>query len=131
MKILLDKGAEAGLDMSSIQCASVGGEALPPSLRQALKELGVASVVQSYGTADLGLIAYESEAMEGMILDEGVIVEIVRRHVTDIHEGAVTTRPSKDGNYLAVTVTIEASSKQQLDAIYQDLSDHPLVLMAL
>ncbi len=60
-----------------------------------------------------------------------LVVEIVRRHVVDINEGAVTSRPSKDGNYLAVTVIIEASSKQQLDAIYQDLSDHPHVLMAL
>jgi uncharacterized protein len=59
-----------------------------------------------------------------------LVVEIVRRHVPD-HEQAVTTRPSKDGNYLAVTVLIQASSKQQLDAIYQDLTDHPLVLMAL
>jgi hypothetical protein len=60
-----------------------------------------------------------------------LVVEIVRRHVVDINEGAVTSRPSKDGNYLAVTVIVEASSKQQLDAIYQDLSDHPHVLMAL
>ncbi len=60
-----------------------------------------------------------------------LVVEIIRRHVSDLHEGAVTTRPSKDGTYLAVTVTVEASSKQQLDAIYQDLSDHPHVLMAL
>ena len=60
-----------------------------------------------------------------------VVVEIVRRHAPNFHEGAVTTRPSKDGNYIAVTVHIEASSKQQLDAIYQDLTDHPHVLMAL
>jgi len=60
-----------------------------------------------------------------------VVVEIVRRHAPDLHEGAVTTRPSKDGNYLAVTIVIEATSKQQLDAIYQDLTDHPHVLMAL
>ncbi len=60
-----------------------------------------------------------------------LVVEIVRRHAPDIHEGAVSTRPSKDGNYISVTITIEASSKQQLDAIYQDLSDHPHVLMAL
>ena len=60
-----------------------------------------------------------------------VVVEIVRRHAPDLNEGAVTTRPSKDGNYLAVTIVIEATSKQQLDAIYQDLSDHPHVLMAL
>jgi putative lipoic acid-binding regulatory protein len=60
-----------------------------------------------------------------------LVVEIVRRHAPDLHEGAVTTRPSKDGNYLAVTILIEATSKQQLDAIYQDLTDHPHVLMAL
>jgi uncharacterized protein len=59
-----------------------------------------------------------------------LMIEIVRRHVPD-QERAVTTRPSKDNNYLAVTVLIEATSKQQLDAIYQDLTDHPLVLMAL
>jgi putative lipoic acid-binding regulatory protein len=60
-----------------------------------------------------------------------VVVEIVRRHAQDLHEGAVTMRPSKDGNYLAVTILIEATSKQQLDAIYQDLTGHPHVLMAL
>lgn len=60
-----------------------------------------------------------------------LVVEIVRRHVVDINEGAVSTRPSKDGNYMAVTVIVEATSKQQLDAIYQDLTDHPHVLMAL
>ncbi|PHQ68641.1 MAG: AMP-dependent synthetase [Sneathiella sp.] len=78
LRILLEKAAETGMDMSSLTHASVGGEALPPSLRVTLKEMGMASVVQSYGTADLGLIAYESGAMEGMIIDEGVIVEIVR-----------------------------------------------------
>jgi putative lipoic acid-binding regulatory protein len=60
-----------------------------------------------------------------------VVVEIVRRHIVDIKEGAITTRPSKDGNYTAVTILIEATSKHQLDAIYQDLSDHPEILMAL
>lgn len=60
-----------------------------------------------------------------------LVVEIVRRHVVDINESAVSTRPSKDGNYMAVTVIVEATSKQQLDAIYQDLTDHPHVLMAL
>ncbi|USG61637.1 AMP-binding protein [Sneathiella marina] len=78
LRILLEKGQEADLDMSSITQASVGGEALPPSLRSTLIDLGMQSVVQSYGTADVGLIAYESDAMEGMIIDEGVIVEIVR-----------------------------------------------------
>ncbi len=59
------------------------------------------------------------------------IIEIVRRHVEDINEGAIKTRPSKAGNYLSVTVTIEATSQEQLDAIYQDLTDCPEVIMAL
>ncbi|PKM13256.1 MAG: DUF493 domain-containing protein [Gammaproteobacteria bacterium HGW-Gammaproteobacteria-3] len=59
------------------------------------------------------------------------VVEIIRRHVGDIHEGAVQSRPSKGGKYIAITVTITATSKQQLDAIYQDLTDSPLILMAL
>ena len=60
-----------------------------------------------------------------------LVLEIVRRHAPDTKEDAVTTRPSKDGNFIAVTVMVEASSKKQLDAIYQDLTDHPHVLMAL
>ncbi len=76
LKILLDRAEESGTDASSIVRAGVGGEALPPGLRQELNERGV-FVLQSYGTADCGLIAYESEAMEGMILDERIIVEIV------------------------------------------------------
>ncbi|MCX7096570.1 MAG: DUF493 domain-containing protein [Methylococcales bacterium] len=58
-----------------------------------------------------------------------LVVEIIRRHVPEV--GTVTTRASKDGVYLAVTVIIEATSKPQLDAIYQDLTDHPHVLVAL
>ncbi len=77
LNIILDKAAELGTDVSSIKKALVGGEALPPSLRQSLAEKGVA-VRQCYATAELGLIAYESEAMQGMIIDEGVLVEIVR-----------------------------------------------------
>ncbi len=60
-----------------------------------------------------------------------IIEEIVRQHVKDIPEGAIQSRPSKNGNYVSITITIEATSKQQLDAIYQELSDHPDVLMAL
>ncbi len=62
---------------------------------------------------------------------DAIVVEIVRRHVGDIREGAVTSRPSKAGTYTAVTVVIEATSREQLDAIYQGLTDHPDVLMAL
>jgi len=59
------------------------------------------------------------------------IVQIIRRHVPDIQEGAVTSKLSRNGKYTSITVTIRASSKQQLDAIYQDLSDVPEVLVAL
>jgi phenylacetate-CoA ligase len=77
LKAILDKGAEAGLDLSSIAKALVSGGALFPSLRAEYRDRGVA-VLQCYATADVGLIAYESPATEGMIVDEGVIVEIVR-----------------------------------------------------
>lgn len=60
-----------------------------------------------------------------------VVVEIVRRHVRDIHEGAVTRRASKGGKYTSVTVVINASSKAQLDEIYRELSACPDVIMAL
>ena len=77
LNILLDRAAELGEDVSSIVKGLVSGEALPPSLRTAIGERGV-SVLQCYAVADVGLIAYESPALEGMILDEGVMVEIVR-----------------------------------------------------
>lgn len=77
LKLLLEKSRELGKPATSLKKALVGGEALPPSLRAEIKALGV-DVLQSYGTAELGLVAYESSAMEGMILDEDVIVEIVR-----------------------------------------------------
>ena len=59
------------------------------------------------------------------------VVEIVRQHVSDIKEDAITNKPSSGGKYTAVTVVIEATSKAQLDAIYQGLTDCPDVLMAL
>ena len=87
--ILLDKAAELGEDAGSIKKGLVSGEALPPSLRASLGERGVA-VMQCYATADVGLIAYESPALEGMILDEGAIVEIVRPGTGDpVAEGEV------------------------------------------
>lgn len=76
LKVILDKGAEMGLDLSRITRAVVGGGALFPSLRQEYADRGI-QCVQCYATADLGNVAYESPAMEGMIVDEGVIVEIV------------------------------------------------------
>ena len=60
-----------------------------------------------------------------------LVVEIVRRHVPDLRESAVSTRPSRGGKWLAVTVTIQAGNKAQLDAIYQDLTDHERIVMAL
>ncbi len=62
---------------------------------------------------------------------DSIVVEIVRQHAPDLGEGAVRTRPSSGGKYLAVTVTINATSKKQLDCIYQALTDHELVLMSL
>jgi phenylacetate-CoA ligase len=77
LKIILEKAEELGIALPSLAKASVGGEAFPPSLRDWMLARGVAAY-QSYGTADLGLIAYETSAREGLVLDEGVIVEIVR-----------------------------------------------------
>ena len=77
LKILLDTAAKTGKDAASIKRALVSGAALPASLREELKARGVA-VLQCYATAELGVIAYESEAREGMIVNESVIVEIVR-----------------------------------------------------
>jgi len=77
LKILLDKAAESGVDVSSLKKALVSGEAFPPSVRDALAARGVLGY-QAYATADLGVIAYESEAREGLISDEAVIIEIVR-----------------------------------------------------
>ncbi|MDK3016795.1 phenylacetate--CoA ligase family protein [Pseudodonghicola flavimaris] len=75
LKVILDKAEAMGLPLK-IAKAAVGGGALFPSLRQEYADRGIACL-QSYATADLGNIAYESAAMEGMIVDEGVIVEIV------------------------------------------------------
>ena len=78
LDIILEKGAELGRDLSSLKKALVSGEALPSSLRDKLRRAGVERVLQCYATAEAGLIAYESEAMEGMIVEEGVLLEIVR-----------------------------------------------------
>jgi phenylacetate-CoA ligase len=77
LKIMVDKAAEQGTALPSLRKALVSGEAFPPSLRDWLAERGIVGY-QCYATADLGLIAYETEAREGLVLDEHVIVEIVR-----------------------------------------------------
>jgi len=87
--VLLDAAAEMGLDCSSIVKAMVSGGALYPSLRQDYAARGI-SVLQCYATAELGLIAYESRPDEGMIVDEHLIVEIVRPGTGDpVPEGEV------------------------------------------
>lgn len=96
LKIILDKAEELNLDLSKITRAAVGGGALFPSLRAEYADRGI-KCLQNYATADLGNIAYESDAMEGMIIDEGVIVEIVTPGtgdpvaIGDVGEVVVTT----------------------------------------
>jgi len=82
LKLIVEKAAETGVDIASLKKAHVGAEYLPPALREAMRARGIA-VSQSYGSADLGSIAYESLAPDGspnpgMILDEGLLLEIVR-----------------------------------------------------
>ena len=83
LKIILAKADELGVALPSLTKASVGGEAFAPSLRDWLLARGI-TAYQSYGTADLGLVAYETTAREGLVLDEGVIVEIVRPGTGDV-----------------------------------------------
>ena len=89
LRILVEKAIETGSDISSMKKGLVGGEAFPPSLRDWFTARGMA-VYQCYATADLGLIAYETESREGLVIDEGVIVEIVRPGTGDpVAEGEV------------------------------------------
>ncbi len=77
LKIILEKALELGVPLPSVRRALVSGEAFPPSLRDWMAAHGV-DAYQCYATADVGLIAYETAAREGLVLDEGVILEIVR-----------------------------------------------------
>ncbi len=95
LKIILEKGEELGKDVSSIVKALVSGEAFPPSTRDFFHEQAI-NAVQCYATADLGLIAYESSAESGLIVDEGVYLEIVRPGTGD---------PVPDGEVGEVVVT--------------------------
>ena len=89
LKIILEKAAEMGVALPSVRKALVSGEAFPPSLRDWMTAKGV-DAYQCYATADVGLIAYETAAREGLVLDEGVIVEIVRPGTGDqVPEGEV------------------------------------------
>ena len=62
---------------------------------------------------------------------EADVVAIVRKHAPDLSEAAITNRPSGKGNYIAITVTVNATSKEQLDNIYLELNDHKSVVMTL
>jgi phenylacetate-CoA ligase len=89
LKILLDAGATAGKEVSSIKKAAVSGAAFPPSLQAEIKGRGI-DAYQIYATADLGVVAYETPAREGMIVMEDVLLEIVRPGTGDpVAEGEV------------------------------------------
>jgi phenylacetate-CoA ligase len=104
LKILLEKGREVGLDLTSLAVASVAAEALPAGLRAEFEALGIRTR-QWYGTADVGVIAYESAAGEGLIVDEGVLIEIVAPGTGD---------PVADGEIGEVVVTALASREYPL-----------------
>ncbi|MEK9776565.1 MAG: AMP-binding protein [Quisquiliibacterium sp.] len=100
LKLIVEKAEETGANIASLNKAHVGGEYLPPALRAALGERGI-RVMQSYASADLGLIAYESALAdgtlcEGMVLDESLILEIVRPGTGD---------PLPDGEVGEVVIT--------------------------
>jgi phenylacetate-CoA ligase len=94
LKLIVEKADELKVDISSLKRAQVGAEYLPPALRQALGTKGI-TVTQMYGSADLGLIAYESlgrdgAVTQGMILEEALLLEIVRPGTGDpVPEGEV------------------------------------------
>jgi phenylacetate-CoA ligase len=95
LKILLEKAESLGADLSSLRLAHVTGGAFTPDLKAFYKDRGI-DAYQSYGTADLGLVAYETSARDGLVIDEGVIVEIVRPGTGD---------PVPDGEVGEVIVT--------------------------
>ena len=105
LKILLDRAAEEGIDVSSLKKALVGAEALPASLRAELRSRGL-SVLQCYGTADLGIIAYESvdsggEVCPGMAVDEGIVLELVMPGTGE------PVAPGETGEVVVTTLTPE------------------------
>jgi phenylacetate-CoA ligase len=95
LKILIEKAEGKGLKLPSLTKALVSGEAFPPSLHDWIAAHGVKGT-QCYATADLGLIAYETSAREGLVIDEGVLVEIVRPGTGD---------PVPDGEVGEIVVT--------------------------
>jgi phenylacetate-CoA ligase len=105
LKILIDRAAETGNDITSLKKAMVGAEAFPSVLRGEFRANGI-DALQCYGTADLGLIAYETRALDGgvcdgMVVDEGVILEIVQ-------PGSGTpVAPGEVGEVVVTTLTPE------------------------
>jgi phenylacetate-CoA ligase len=95
LRIILEKGDALGADVSSLKKAVVSGEALPPTLRKLLNARGIV-VRQAYATADLGVIAYETPSEEGLVVDEEMLIEIVRPGTGD---------PVADGEVGEVVVT--------------------------
>jgi phenylacetate-CoA ligase len=95
LKILLDAAASAGRDVSSIKRAVVSGAAFPKSLQEEIKSRGI-DAYQAFGTADLGLIAFETTARDGMVVNEDLIMEIVRPG---------TGNPVTDGDVGEIVVT--------------------------
>jgi len=108
LKILLDAAAAGGRDVSSLKRALVSGAAFPPSLQAEIKARGV-DAYQAFGTADLGLIAFETSARDGMVVNEDLILEIVAPGTGD---------PVRDGDVGEIVVT-------SLDP------DHPWIRLAL
>ncbi len=100
LRIILEKGDELKADLSSLKKALVSAEALPASLRTWLNGRGVATL-QCYAIADLGLVAYESPAQEGMIVDEGVLIELVRPGTGE------PVAPGEVGEVVVTTLTPE------------------------
>jgi phenylacetate-CoA ligase len=89
LKILVEAGRAASRDVSSVRKALVSGAAFPPSLQQAVAALGI-EAYQAYATADVGFIAYETPAREGLLVNEDLILEIVRPGTGDpVPEGEV------------------------------------------
>ena len=83
LKILVEKAAETGVSIASVTQALVSGEACPPSLRDWFTAHGIAAY-QCYATADAGLIAYETQSRAGLVVDEGIVLEIVRPGTGDV-----------------------------------------------
>jgi phenylacetate-CoA ligase len=108
LKILIDAAANAGRDVSSLRRALVSGAAFPPSLQKEIKSHGI-DAYQAFGTADLGMVAFETQAREGMVVNEDLILEIVKPG---------TGNPVAPGDVGEIVVTSLAA-------------DHPWIRLAL